>query len=428
MRRDFLAYFDSLFRRHGDVVRFSLPRTVHLVFHPEGVRHVLKTAHHRYKKSHFFRELEPLLGGGLLMAEGDVWRDERRQLSPVFQHKVIEGFLPAISKAADRVAAEWERAAREGRPRDVAADMTELTLSAATSIFFGTDATRDADEVSRAFCYFSDYAIQRMIDVLPSPRWLPTRANRRARRSVAALDAVVYRILDERAATSGGDDMLARLLASRDPETGKPLDRSAIRDQVMTFLLAGHETTSNALSWTWFLLEKHPDVADALAEEVRALPAGATASVTALLHCEGLKRIFAESMRLYPPAPVISRTPLEDDEILGWFIPKGTIVETCPWVTHRHPEFWERPEEFLPGRFAEERRREQHPFAYFPFGGGPRECIGKSFALVEAYLVLARLAGRFRLRRYDGAPAVVPEARITLRPKHGVWARIEERS
>jgi cytochrome P450 len=271
-------------------------------------------------------------------------------------------------------------------------------------------------------------AIDRITNFVNFPMNIPTPRNRRLRNAIQVLDKIVYGFIEQRRRGEGDrNDLLSRLMSARDPETGEAMDDRQLRDEVMTMFLAGHETTANALTWSWYLLSQHPASRERLEAELLGSLDGKSPGVEDLPKLPFTAMVLKESMRLYPPAWLIARSAAKDDVIGGARIEAGTFVFVCPYMTHRHPAFWEDPERFDPERFAPGKDAERPRFAYFPFGGGPRQCIGKDFALIEAELAIAAVAQRYRLELLPGHP-VVAQPMITLRPKHGMQMRVHARS
>ena len=425
---DPLGMYESLRAEYGDVVGARLGwLDMIMAFHPDGVGHVLHERHVVYHKDNpDYRMLRPVLGDGLVTANGDLWRRQRRLIQPAFHRQRVEAFGTLMTERALGVAEAWERAARAGTPLDVAAEMMRLTLEIATSTLFGVDGGDLAAVVREQFTVVNRRVIElfsRPWMTLPVARSLPTPGNLRARRALRELDAVVHRIIVEKRAQPGaGDDLLSMLLEARDEEGGMS-DRQ-LRDEVMTMLLAGHETTANALAWTFHLLSRYPFAAERLRAELDEVLGGRAPTVDDLPRLEYCRMVIEESMRLYPPVWTFSRTPREPDAIQGFDVPVGAVVIMSPWITHRHPAVWEDPERFDPERFTPERAAQRPRFAYIPFAAGPRQCIGSGFAMTETQLVLGTLAQRFRLQPVDDRE-VVPEPLVTLRPRGGLPMRLQ---
>ena len=415
-RRDPIALFMDSFRDYGEVVRFRFGSMVgHLVSSPAGVNHVLAENNKNYgKQTRGYRNLRYVLGNGLLTSEGETWKRQRRIAQPAFHRQRIAGFAQAMVRAAEDAAADLE--SRRGLEIDMHHEMMRLTLRVVGETLLAYDPTDAADEVGAALAYLLAIANERTSRILDLPPLLPTRENLEFRRALATLDAVVLRMIGERRKSPGDrGDLLSMLIESRDAETGEAMDDRQLRDEAMTILLAGHETTANALTFTWLLLSRYPAAFRELRSELQRVLGGRSPQVDDLPRLTLTRRILQESMRLYPPAWIITRSVIGPDEIAGYQIPARSVLFISPYVVHRHPGLWEDPEGFDPERFADEPPRG----AYLPFGGGPRMCIGNAFATLEAELVLATLAQRLRFDLVPGG-GVELEPSITLRPQNGI--------
>ena len=404
------------FRDYGEVVRFRFgPVVGHLVSSAEGVSHVLVENNKNYgKQTRGYRNLRYVLGNGLLTSEGETWKRQRRIAQPAFHRQRIAGFAQAMVRAAEDAAADLE--SRRGLEIDMHHEMMRLTLRVVGETLLAYDPTDAADEVGAALAYLLAIANERTSRILDLPPLLPTRENLEFRRALATLDAVVLRMIGERRKSPGDrGDLLSMLIESRDAETGEAMDDRQLRDEAMTILLAGHETTANALTFTWLLLSRYPAAFRELRSELQRVLGGRSPQVDDLPRLTLTRRILQESMRLYPPAWIITRSVIGPDEIAGYQIPARSVLFISPYVVHRHPGLWEDPEGFDPERFADEPPRG----AYLPFGGGPRMCIGNAFATLEAELVLATLAQRLRFDLVPGG-GVELEPSITLRPQNGI--------
>lgn len=418
-RTEPLTSFLRWHREVGDVVRLQLAGvTAHLLSHPRHARWVLQEGNRHFTKPiQGRRNLSQVLGNGLLVSEGSFWLRQRRIAQPAFHKRRIEGFGERMVVAARATAKVWERRAEREESFDVARDMMRLTLRVVQETLLGTTPTRDADRIGEAVSTVLAIVEKRFSRVFAPPQFLPTAGNRRFEASLSVLDDAVARILQERRSGPPTEDLLAMLLEARDEETGEGMDDRQIRDEVMTIFLAGHETTANALSWTFYLLGSHPEVARRMEAEVDAVVGDRWPGAADLSRLRYTKAVFQEAMRLYPPAWILARAPIEDETIDGYFIPAGTRMLLSPWVIHRHPAFWPDPEGFDPDRFLDPANIDK--FAYLPFGGGPRLCIGHAFAMMEGVLVLATLARRVHLELVPGY-RVEPTPTITLRPRDGV--------
>jgi cytochrome P450 len=397
-----------------------------VVWQPEHVKHVLQDRHPIYtKESLDYRVLKRFLGEGLVTSDGALWLRQRRLMQPAFHRTSIADFAALMVERTRALLKDWDGPARFRRPVNVYHEMRRLSLDIATRALFGVDVHDDARRVGHTFAILSEA----LAENLYSPFFflflhpvLPTPSNRRARAAVRALDDIVGSIIARRRArgSAAGDDLLSLLLHARDEEAdGAGMDDRQVRDEVMTVLLAGHETTAATLSWTWYLLDRHRDVAERLRSEIRGALGDRDPTVEDLPQLEGATRVIEEAMRLYPPAWIITRVAKEEDEIGGYRVAPRTIVTLSPYLTHHSKEVWPEPERFDPDRFTAERSAERPRFAYFPFAGGPRQCIGSEFALTEATLVLATIIRRYRLE-LASQREVVPQPVTTLRPRGGL--------
>lgn len=413
-RRNPIAFLERVHRQHGDVARWRFgPRRLYLLAHPEMVRDVLVTRHRNFIKSKALQRARVVLGEGLLTSEGEHHLRQRRMAQPAFHRERIAALGEQMVAFATQTAEAW----RGGVEMDLPREMNRLTLAIAGKTLFGADVQAEADEIGRALTHALE-AFKRLTNPLgPLLDRLPLPTTLRVRRASERLDATIYRMIARRRA-SGEDrgDLLSMLLAARDDEgDGGAMSDRQLRDEALTLFLAGHETTANALSWTWHLLALHPDAEAALHAEVDAVLAGRAPRVDDLPRLPFTRAVLAESMRLRPPAWTMGREPLEAFEAGGYRIRAGSVVLLSPWLVHHDPRWWADPERFDPARWSAEREAEQPRFAYFPFGGGPRKCIGEGFAWTESILVLATLAQRWTLRHAPGA-TVGMQPLITLRP------------
>lgn len=419
---DPVGYMRREVERHGDVVRVTAwPLHFHVVAHPDHIKYVLQENNRNYWKGEVVAKMKGLIGEGLFSSEGDFWRRQRRLAQPAFHRERIQAFAALMAEASGAVFDRWQTAADEGRPLDVMEEMSRLTLTIVGRGLFSQDLSGDAAEVGDALLVALDSLAHRILRIYDWPMWVPTPRHRAFKRAAAELDRVVLGIIDERRRCgSDGDDLLAMLMAARDPDTGEGMTDRQLRDEVMTFLLAGHETTAVTLAWAFHLLAQHREIEESVRADVRAA-IGDRAPVLADLAALGsVRRVIDETLRLYPAVSSLTRQTHAADEIGGYEIPRDSIVFLSPWVTHRHPAFWEAPDRFDPDRFLPERAAGRPRFAYFPFGGGPRICIGNEFALMEATIALAMALQRYRLEPVPGS-RVEPGLRITYRPKGPVW-------
>jgi cytochrome P450 len=420
-RRDVLGLLMEGARECGDVVRFRLgPRVVHLLNHPDHVHHVLVRNAARYDKAtRSTTFIKGVTGESLLTANGDYWQRQRRLLQPAFHRQHIAGFIEPMAEATHSMLDRWRRSENAQGPLDIADEMSRLTCTIVGRTLFHANVGPDLDTLSAAMQVILPHTFDGLGKLWTWPGWVPTPSNRRFRRALQQVDDTVYRLIADhrRSLAQHGTaphDLLGLLLLARDETTGEGLTDAQLRNETTTFLIAGHETTANALTWTFHLLGQYPEVARQVRDEARSVLHGRTPTLEDLPHLALTRRVIMESMRLFPPIWIIERRVVEDDEVGGYSLPAGSSVVISPYALHRHPEFWDRPEEFYPSRFEK-----PPPEAYVPFGAGPRFCIGREFALMEAQVVTAMVAQAVDLRPVAGHP-VEPWPGITLRTRHGL--------
>lgn len=409
-------------REYGPVVRFTLgPIVTHSVSHPEGVKHVLQGRSENYHKSAQTSFLTEFLGRSLLTMEDDVWRQRRRLAQPAFHRGRLESLVEVMSAGARRTAERWQVHVGTDRPFDVAAEMSRVTLGLAGEALFGIDLSQASEDIGRGLPVILSHIQRRMLSIVPLPLWVPTAANRRFHAARQRMDAIVLELLgDWRSGRVEPKGLMAMLMEARDQDTGEALSDAELRNEAMTLIIAGHETTASALNWTWWLLAQNPVAAQRLRDEVATVLGGRLPAVDDLPRLSFTQNTIKEAMRLMPPAWVIGRLPLRDDEIDGYHIPGGSMVLLPSCATHRDPAHWEDPDAFDPDRFSPERSTTRHKMAYYPFSAGPRVCIGNNFSLMESTLIVAVLAQRFRLELDPSRPVQI-EPSLTLRPKAGIW-------
>jgi cytochrome P450 len=420
--RDPLGFLPALAREYGDIVTMRFYKfRVYYVNHPDYIEEVLVNQARKFIKGRILRANKGLFGNGLLTSEGDFWLRQRRLAQPAFHRARIAAYAETMVRFAERILEGW----RDGESRDVHAEMMRLTLQIVSKTLFDADVDADVQEVNRALEAIMEHNSDFRRLIL-TPSWLPTLRNIRAALATRRLNKIIYRIIGQRRAEGrNAGDLLSMLLHAQDEDGSRMTDRQ-LRDEVITLFLAGHETTALSLSWTWWLLAQHPQVEAKLHAELEATLGGRTPALEDLPKLRYLDHVVTESMRLYPPAWGMARLAIEDAEIGGYKIRKGSGVSLSQWVVHRDPRWYESPEEFQPERWEGDLLKRLPRFAYFPFGGGPRQCIGNTFALMETALILATIAQKFRLRLVPGH-AVVPIASITLRPRHGIRVTLEAR-
>lgn len=421
-QRDPLEFLPRAAKKYGDVVglRFLNFRTL-LLSHPDDIEDVLVRQPRKFSKGRILKANKRLFGEGLLTSEGDFWLRQRRLAQPAFHRARVARYAETMVAYAQRILGEW----RDGEVRDIQAEMMRLTLEIVGKTLFDADVREDTREVGRTLAFLLKVGsnFRRMVLV---PPWLPTPGNIRIALAIRKIEKIIYRIIARRRA-SGRDagDLLSMLLAAED-EDGSHMTDKQLRDETLTLFLAGHETTANTLTWTWWLLAQNPEAERKLHRELDEVLGGRAPALEDLPKLPYLDRVLTESLRLYPPAWGIARLVVEECEVAGYPLVPGMGVAFAQWIVHRDPRWFEAPGEFRPDRWEGDLQKRLPRFAYFPFGGGPRQCIGNAFALMEAALVLATVAQRFRLKLVAGQK-VEPLASITLRPRHGINVLLEKR-
>jgi cytochrome P450 len=422
--RDSLSFITRC-RDYGDVVRMRFFYvTAYFLYNPEDIEYVLSTNARNFIKamslrSNFFHRL---LGNGLLTSEGDFWRRQRRLAQPAFHRQRIGAYADVMVEYTNRLTSSW----RDGEVRDIHREMMRLTLEVVVKTLFNADVSGDADKVASVLeRIVQPFASQATLKWIIDNR-LPTPAHRRFNRAAQEIDEIVFRIISERRG-SGADegDLLSMLLAAHDDD-GSQMTDPQLRDEVMTIFLAGHETTALTLSWAWYLLAKHPDVEKKFHEELDGVLGKRPAEIADLPNLKFTEMIAKESMRLYPPAYGLGRQALEDCEIGGYRVTRNAQIFMFPWAMHRDPRYFEQPLEFQPERWTDEFASSLPKYAYFPFGGGPRTCIGNYFAMMEVVLLLATIGQRFRFSLHTDRVELLPA--MSLRPKGDLNVTIHERT
>jgi cytochrome P450 len=430
--KDPLGLFLGWAREYGDIFHYrALHRHIYFINHPDLIKDVLITKAPSFIKGEAMRANRRVFGNGLLASEGSFWLEQRRLIQPAFHHSHIEAYARIMVSSTERMLASWDEIADE-QPRDIHQDMMRLTLEIVAMALFSVEIASENDRVAVALDTLMELS-QGIRLILPEMlRRFPTRNNRRYDQAVRQLDEVVYGLIRERqanpAATSqrGFEDLLSTLLATR-YEDGSAMPAQQVRDEVMTLLLAGHETTAVSLSWTWLLLSLHPEVEQKLWDELATVLNGRSPSMADLARLPYTERVVKEAMRLYPPVWAVVRTVAQDCEIGGYVIPTDSAVIMSPWVMHRDRRYYDQPAEFQPDRWLDPRYKTAPRFSYFPFAGGPRICIGAAFATTEAALVLATIAQKYQVRVETAAP-IEPVPSITLRPRHGIPVTLTRRT
>lgn len=397
--KDPIRFLNECVRECGDIVALS-PGRVFFVNHPNFIKHVLQDNHPNYRKgSNMTKMLMPYFGQGLLTSEGAFWKRQRRLAQPAFHRRHSPELADLMKDTIGVTLRRWETTARDFR--DFREDLTEMILTIVLKGLLGTDWGENPEALLKAVEDLEEALalVASFIDPFQAPLWMPTRRNLAIKRALRSADHWIYRLIDARRKHPGGEDLLALFLAAKDTETGETMSDQQARDEMLTVLRTGHSTIRELVLWTWYLFSMNPDAERRFYDEVDTVLEGRPPQFEDLPKLTYTLKALHESMRLYPPAWVFVRAAIAEDEIGGYHIPAGAMVVVCPFVTHRSETWWPEPEQFDPERFALERMSSQPKFAYFPFGGGSRLCIGNHFALMEAQLILSMTAQKFRIER-----------------------------
>lgn len=422
-----LESLSTWWRQHGDALRFRLgPKTLYLFSHPDLAEEVLVKQSDGFVKVYDPQRptgLALVLGNGLVTSSGDVWKRHRRIIQPIFQRSRIAKMADRMAHVGEQRLAAWQDHA--GATIDIAAEMMQLALEVISQTMFSTSMTQHIDRISHALQVSIKYAFDSFSNPLFLPQWIPTARNREFGSVMQFMDGLMYGMLAERRRSGmHHDDLLDLLLQARDEETGEGLSDQELRDEALTIFAAGHETTANALAWTWYLLATHPEARASFHDELDRVLQGRTPSADDLPHLPYTRALFEESLRLYPPAPAVQRKTAAHTTVGGISLPEGAFVLVGTYNLHRHPDYWANPDQFIPERWLGNEPPTSR-YAYMPFGAGPRTCVGLHFASVEGVLLLA-LIGRL----YDlelAQEKVEPHLMVTLRPKGGIRMTLRPR-
>ena len=416
----------EMLEEYGDFVCWRGLYDIYVVNHPDFIRPVLSRSHEHFSKRLIdYRVMSGVMGDGLVTSDGPLWARRRRLMQPVFSHRNVAGFDATINGFTSALMSEWDT-----RTGDeivwIDRDMAALTFRIAGATLFGADIRRHAGEVAE-IVEITNVRPQELRGLMTLFPWIPTPYNLKWKRALKRLDRIVHDMIASRRRTGpGGGDILGRLLDARDEETGEGIDDRQIRDEVVTLLMAGHETSAHALSWTLYLLATHPEVESRLARHLAAQLHGAPATAADLPRIPYLKQVVQESMRLYPPVWAVARRAEREVTFGEHVLPANAYVAVVAWALHRHPEFWPDPDRFDPDRFEPGRARARHSYCYLPFGAGPRTCIGAGMAMLEVQLVLARILQRFKLQVVPDHP-IETLAKVTLKPRYGMPVTLSRR-
>ena len=425
-RRGVLWFYVDNWRQYGDVARFRVgPLTLYHFVRPEHVHHILVKNTANYIKGFSHDKLRIPLGMGVFTSEGELWRRQRRLMAPTYTPNAVTRFAALMLDETQRMLARWETQATD-QPLAINQEMMRLTMSIISRSMFNLDIGAEFAEVGQALTFILDFTNQRSVTLVDPPLFLPTPLNRRLKRALKTLDGFLYGLIAQRRLQVPGDDLLSVLMHARDEETGQPMSDQQLRDEVLITFFAGHETTAQLLTWTWILLAQHPLVETRLHDELDRVLAGRSPSLDDLPNLNYTRMILDEALRLDSPVSMVARDAVADDLVDGYPVPAGATVTILPYITHRHPDYWEKPEEFYPEHFTPERVDARPRYAYYPFGAGPRICLGKHFALLEATIALAQVASHYGLRLVAGHE-IKPTWSGTLRPDRDVMMTLHPR-
>jgi cytochrome P450 len=424
-RKGPLPFFQNLAAQYGDISYFRLgPQEAFFLNHPDYVKDVLVTNHQRFHKGLALQRAKRLLGEGLLTSEDDFHRRQKRLAQPAFHRARVASYAGVMTDYASQIRARWH----DGDTVNMSEEMMRLTLGIVGKTLFDADVVSDAREVGEAMTVVMDLFNTITIPFFELLQKLPLPQLRRFDAAKVKLDAIIFRLIDERRRSAEDrGDLLSMLLLAQDTEgDGGAMTDEQLRDELMTIFLAGHETTANALTWTWYLLSQNPEAEAKLHQEIDRVLAGRVPDFDDVAQLKYTEMVVAESMRLYPPAWALGRMAMEDFEIGGFVVPKKSLVLMSQYVMHRDPRYFKNPLKFDPERWTPQARESRPQFSYFPFGGGPRRCIGEGFAWMEGILLLATLAQHWQMRLVPNHPVALKPV-ITLRPKHGMRMTVKRR-
>jgi cytochrome P450 len=416
-RRDPIALLLNCARRYGDVVRLKIgPVTAHLVNHPDHIEHVLVQNASGYdKQTRSVAKIQATCGRSLLSTDGDTWRKHRRLIQPAFQTQSVLRFVPGIVDATDRMLDRWDEAAATGTPLDMVWEMMQVTLTIASRALFGAEVAGDAACIERSLAIILRDTWRRLESWVDFSDVSPALHRREFREALEAIDQIVYRLIRARRREGTSQrDLLSLLIEARDAQQENGLNDQELRDACITLLLAGHETTANALAWCLRLVAQSPQVAARLSREADEVLTGPVRTAADLDKLSFTQHVFAETLRLYPSIWIMERRVVTDDQIAGFHLPAKSTLLISPYVMHRHPQFWDQPEVFDPTRFSAESTARRANFAYLPFGAGPHQCVGRPMAQLVAQIVVAKVFQRYQLHLLPGQSGQ-PRPGITLR-------------
>lgn len=426
-KKDPLGVITEMTHEFGDIICFRFgPETLYIISHPDHMKHLFVDHHKNYgKQTRLWKKLNPFLGQGLLSREGEFWQKERKIIQPTFHRERISTFAESMTQSTEELLQKWESYIDTKETIDLLPEMMRLTLEILGKTLINVNLSNEADLIRNSITIIISHINQQARSLLSLPNWIPTSANRRFFKALKTFDELIYNMIKQRRLSkSDHGDMLSMLMNVQDAETGEKMSDQQLRDELITFIFAGHDTTANAMSWICYLLAKHSDIKEKLSQDLKEVLKGDTPRLEDLPKLSLTDRVIKESMRLYPPAWFTGRTALQEDKIGDYLIPMNATLMPCFYLTHHREDFWKDAEKFDPDRFLPEIFSHQHRYAYIPFGTGPRQCIGNTFAMMEMQLVISMIAQRYQFNLQTDFP-VEMEPSITLRPRHGVKVTLE---
>ncbi len=429
MIEDTLGLMERLSQEHGEIVRIPLfGIDGYLVSDPELIKIVFqKTERDFVKTPKLFRRLRAALGNGLVTSGGDFWKQQRRMVNPAFHRKSLAQFETIIQRTTQEMLQNWEEKEQKGKTINIAEEMMSLTLYLVVLALFSTDIREKIEDIGVSLKEIQAYTIHLFWSPLPLPKWIPTPRNLRYLKAIKVMDEIVYGVIQERRENGNPKpDLLAMLMQTVDEESGNSMSDSQLRDEVLTMFIAGHDTTANGLAFTYNLLTQNDRVYQKLEEELASVLENRLPTFADLPKLVYTRMVFEEGMRLFPPVWTVNRCNRETFNYKGYEFPPNSVFFLSQWITHRNPRFWEKPDEFYPERFAPEESKSRPKFAYFPFGGGPRVCIGTQLALMEGQMILAMTLQKFRMSSVPGQKfTLAPQ--VTLSPVPGIEVKIQRK-
>lgn len=425
-KQGILTFYQDLWKEFGDVVRVNMgPMNIYQFIRPEHIQTILVKRSDKYVKGLSHEKLRVALGSGILTAEGELWRRQRKLMAPTYTRKGVEQFAEIMNKETQKMLSRWKLISPV-ETLSINKEMMRLAMSVISQSMFTIDVGEDFKDAGDALTFILEFANKRTMSLIDPPMFIPTPMNRKIKSSIDTIDKFLYNIIDERRNSPPGDDLLSILMTAVDEESGNVMDDKQLRDEVLITFFAGHETTAQLLTWAWYLLAKHPGVEECFHQELDQVLAGRSPEIGDVPNLVYTRMIIDETLRLFSPVAMTARDALVDDVVDGYFVPKGSVVTITPYITHRHPDYWEKPNEFYPEHFSQEKVDQRPRYAYIPFGAGPRICLGMHFALLEAALVLGDVGQRYKFK-LESDQDVNPVWSGTLRPEVDIFMTLSPR-